>query len=52
VGDEDVATIPAKAERIHNAIANSQFKLIAKAGHSSCIEQPDSVNLLISNLIK
>lgn len=52
VGDEDVATIPAKAERIHSAIASSQFKLIAKAGHSACIEQPDSVNLLIGNLIK
>ena len=52
VGDEDVATTPAKAERIHQAIANSKFKLIARAGHSACIEQPESVNQLIGSFIR
>ncbi len=51
VGDEDVATTPAKAERIHQAISNSKFKLISKAGHSACVEQPDLVNQLISEFI-
>jgi len=52
VGDEDVATTPAKAERIHQAIANSKFKLIARAGHSACIEQPESVNQLIGSFMR
>jgi 3-oxoadipate enol-lactonase len=52
VGDEDVATTPAKAERIHQAISNSQFKRIARAGHSACIEQPESVNQLIGSFIR
>jgi 3-oxoadipate enol-lactonase len=52
VGDEDVATTPMKAERIHKAIANSQLKLITNAGHSACIEQPDLVNQLISDFIR
>ncbi len=51
VGDEDVATTPAKAKRIHQAISNSKFKLILKAGHSACVEQPDSVNQLIFEFI-
>jgi pimeloyl-ACP methyl ester carboxylesterase len=51
VGNEDVATAPAKAKRIHQAISNSQFELISKAGHSACVEQPDSVNQLIFEFI-
>jgi pimeloyl-ACP methyl ester carboxylesterase len=51
VGDEDVATTPAKAKRIHQAISNSKFTLISKAGHSACIEQPDVVNQLIFEFI-
>ena len=44
VGDEDVATVPAKAERIAKAIPNARLVLIAKAGHSSTVEQPQVVN--------
>ncbi len=51
VGDEDVATAPEKAERIHRAIPNSQLKVVAKAGHSSCLEQPEAVNGLIEDFI-
>ena len=43
VGDEDVATVPAKAERIHAAIRGSTLTRIANAGHSSSVEQPASV---------
>lgn len=52
VGDEDVATTPDKAKRIHQAISNSKFKVISKAGHSSCVEQPDLVNDLIREFIR
>jgi len=44
VGDEDVATVPEKSEQIRAAIAGSEMATIAKAGHSSTVEQPDAVN--------
>jgi pimeloyl-ACP methyl ester carboxylesterase len=47
VGDEDVATVPAKAERIHEAIPRSRFAKIPGAGHSASIEQPARVNALL-----
>jgi 3-oxoadipate enol-lactonase len=43
VGDEDVATVPAKSERMHQAIKGSQMVTIPKAGHTSSIEQPQFV---------
>ncbi len=52
VGEEDVATIPAKSERIHQTIKGSIFSIIPKAGHSSCIEQPDEVNKIIRAFIR
>jgi len=51
VGDEDVATVPAKAERIAGAIKGAQLVRIPKAGHSSTVEQPDAVNKAISNFL-
>lgn len=47
VGDEDVATVPAKAERIHAGITGSKLVRIARAGHSSSVEQPEAVNAAI-----
>lgn len=44
VGDEDVATVPAKAQRIHQAIKGSQLKTVKEAGHTSSIEQPEIIN--------
>ncbi|MEP4196865.1 MAG: alpha/beta fold hydrolase [Aliishimia sp.] len=44
VGDEDIATIPAKGERIAQAIPGAGFELIAGAGHSAPVEQPAAVN--------
>ena len=43
VGDEDVATVPAKAERIAAAISGAQLIRIRGAGHSSSVEQPAAV---------
>lgn len=51
VGEEDVATITFKSEKIHSAIKSSQLILIPKAGHSSCIEQPKFVNKIIRDFI-
>jgi pimeloyl-ACP methyl ester carboxylesterase len=47
VGDEDVATPPAKGKRIADAISGARFEIIENAGHSSSIEQPGAVNTAI-----
>ena len=51
VGDEDVATVPAKAERIHAAIPGSKLVTVTKAGHSSTVEQPEQVNRAIEQFL-
>jgi pimeloyl-ACP methyl ester carboxylesterase len=51
VGDEDVATIPVKSDRIHHAVKGSKLIIIPKAGHSSCIEQAEEVNKIIQRFI-
>ncbi|AKH38061.1 MULTISPECIES: alpha/beta fold hydrolase [Nitrosomonas] len=51
VGEEDVATIPAKAERIQARIAGSRLVRIPKSGHSSTIEEPEAVNLAIKTFL-
>ena len=52
VGDEDVATTPAKSESIHAAVRGSELVIFAQAGHSSSIEQPQQVNELIERTIR
>jgi 3-oxoadipate enol-lactonase len=44
VGKEDVATPPEKSERMHHAIQGSVFHELPRGGHSSTIEEPESVN--------
>lgn len=51
VGDEDTATVPAKAERIAAGISGSQLLVIEAAGHSSTIEQPGRVSDAIESFI-
>lgn len=43
VGDEDVATPPPKAERIVAGIKGASLAHIARAGHSSSVEEPAAV---------
>ena len=43
-GEDDVATVPAKSERMHEHIPGSELVMIPGAGHSSSIEQPERVN--------
>ncbi|HEX2568565.1 MAG TPA: alpha/beta fold hydrolase [Polyangia bacterium] len=52
VGEEDVATVPAKAERIHQAIAGSRLVRIPRAGHSSTIEEPEAVTAAIGGFLE
>jgi 3-oxoadipate enol-lactonase len=51
VGDEDVATKPEKAQRIHKQISGSVLEIIAGAGHSSCIEKPEEVNRILESFL-
>jgi 3-oxoadipate enol-lactonase len=44
VGEQDVATVPAKAERIHAQIPGSRLVVIPGAGHTSTVEEPEAVN--------
>ena len=48
VGEQDLATVPEKAERMHAAIAGSKLVTIQNAGHSSTIEKPQAVNEAIA----
>lgn len=43
VGDQDVATVPAKSERIHGQINGSQMVVIPGAGHTSTVEEPQAI---------
>ena len=47
VGEEDVATVPAKAARIVEAIAGARRVTIPRAGHSSTVEEPAAVTAAI-----
>jgi 3-oxoadipate enol-lactonase len=51
VGEEDVATPPAMAERIHAAIRGSRLVRIPRAGHSSTIENPSAVNVALAEFL-
>jgi len=43
VGDQDVATVPAKAELMHARVPNSKLVVIPGAGHTSTVEEPVAV---------
>jgi pimeloyl-ACP methyl ester carboxylesterase len=51
VGDQDVATVPAKAERIHARISGSKLVTISGAGHTSTVEEPVAVNAAIEEFL-
>ena len=52
VGDEDVATVPAKAERMARAIPGARLVRIPQAGHSSTVEQPAAVNAALVEFLE
>jgi pimeloyl-ACP methyl ester carboxylesterase len=51
VGEQDVATVPAKAERIASAITGAKLVRIPNAGHTSTVEEPAAVNAAIEQFL-
>jgi len=51
VGEQDVATVPAKAQRIHERIPGSKLISIPGAGHTSAVEEPAFVNAQLSEFL-
>ncbi len=51
VGDQDVATKPVKAERMHARIPGSKLVVIPGAGHTSSVEEPEAVNAAIKDFL-
>jgi 3-oxoadipate enol-lactonase len=51
VGDQDVAIVPAKAERMHKRIPNSEMVGIPGAGHTSTDEEPKAVTAAMSEFL-
>ncbi len=51
VGDEDVATPPDKAERIHAGIVGSKLVRVPRAGHTSSVENPEVVNRALGEFL-
>jgi pimeloyl-ACP methyl ester carboxylesterase len=51
VGDEDVVTPPAEAERLATAIPGAQLARIALAGHLSSLEQPSSFGRVLADFL-
>ncbi|HCC78029.1 MAG: alpha/beta hydrolase [Chloroflexi bacterium GWB2_49_20] len=52
VGDQDVATVPRKAEQMHAGIPNSQLVIIPGAGHTSTLEEPEAVTAAMEAFLK
>jgi pimeloyl-ACP methyl ester carboxylesterase len=51
VGDQDVATVPEKAERIRAAIRGARLVIIPGAGHTSSVEEPAFVNRVLGEFL-
>ncbi len=52
VGDQDVATVPAKSKQMHERIADSEMVVIPGAGHTSTVEEPAAVNDAVLAFLK
>lgn len=51
VGDEDVAAVPADAERLRAGIRGSQLVTVSGCGHSSPVERPDDVTAVLREFL-
>lgn len=51
VGENDVATIPSKSEKMNSLIEGSQLEIIPGVGHMSVIEDPESVTKLMEKFL-
>lgn len=51
VGDQDVATVPEKAERIRARIHGARLVIIPGAGHTSSVEEPAFINRVLREFL-
>ena len=51
VGEQDIATPPAKSEELKSVLPNSTLVLIPNAGHTSPVEEPEAVTAAIKNFL-
>ncbi|MEZ4709196.1 MAG: alpha/beta fold hydrolase [Caldilineaceae bacterium] len=51
VGDQDVATPPAKAQRMHARIGGAKLVQVAGAGHTSTVEEPAAINAALAEFL-
>lgn len=51
VGDQDVATPPDKSRRIQQRIPNAALVVIPGAGHTSTVEEPEAVTMVIERFL-
>jgi pimeloyl-ACP methyl ester carboxylesterase len=51
VGEEDVATVPAKAERMREAIEGAVLVRLPRGGHSASIEEPEAVTKALEGFL-
>lgn len=52
VGEQDVATVPAKSEYLHEYIPHSRLVRLPRAGHTSTVEEPAAVNAAIERFLE
>ncbi len=52
VGEDDMATRPEKARRIHERIAGSKLLVIPGAGHTVTVEEPAAVNAALFDFLQ
>lgn len=51
VGDQDVALVPEKSEKMHAGIPNSKLVIIPGAGHTSTVEEPEAVTAAMTEFL-
>lgn len=51
VGDQDVATVPAKAEALRDRIPGARLLVVPRAGHSATIEEPRAVGAALRSFL-
>lgn len=49
VGDQDIATVTHKSERMNASIKNSRLIIIEGAGHTASVEEPQAINAALQN---
>ena len=51
VGENDTAIVPARSERMHDAIPDSRLVIIPDSGHMSPVEAPEAVSVAMEDFL-